>query len=153
MLFYVDLHNLGTISFKQSGYGPVHWALGLGFSHQPSFSWEHRHKRGDLQSIARGSLPHGCKSRPPAQLPSRRTLKTKEGTSSERWSPPCYLHVSKKLLQLPAPFVQLGSTCLCSVAGRRSDLSLPLLLCCVHVKVDPRKCQIPPVFSPYCARG
>lgn len=80
-------------------------------------------------------------------------LKTKEGTSSERWSPPCYLHVSKKLLQLPAPFVQLGSTCLRSVAGRRSDLSLPLLLCCVHVKVDPRKCQIPPVFSPYCARG
>ena len=151
-LFHVELANLATASFKQSGYGPAHRALGLGFCHQPSFSWQHRHNCGNLRSTARRSLPHGCKSRPSAQISTKPDVED-QGGHKQRWSPPCYLHVSKKLLQLSVSFVQLRSRCLCSVAGSRSDLSLPLLLCCVHVEMDLWKCQFSPMFSPYCARG
>lgn len=53
ILFRNVIHNLGAISFKQSGYGSVHWVLRLGSSLKLSLIWKQRRNRGDFQAVAR----------------------------------------------------------------------------------------------------
>lgn len=125
--------------------GPWKWELVTS-----PFLASSRGTTGETEGRFPGEASLTVASHPPVWLPTSRTLKTREGTSSERWRPPCHLYVTNfcnyqfHLYNLEA--------CACAVRwGAQVTspcLSLPLL-CCVHmerhgaVKVPVSSCGFP----------